>query len=81
LLAVRADFDSIMPTQPGVVSLFEPIASTLRFSCPLAGGRQLLMPLVFEYLRRYNEMKVEVVTEGRLIDIIKEGFDAGGASG
>ena len=35
-----------------------------RFSCSLAGGRQLLMPFVFEYLRRYNEMKVEIVTEG-----------------
>jgi DNA-binding transcriptional LysR family regulator len=50
---------------------------TLRFSCSLAGGRQLLMPFVFEYLRRYNEMKVEIVTEGRLIDIIKDGFDVG----
>src|ERR1700722_11252459 len=51
---------------------------TLRFSCSLAGGRQLLMPFVFEYLRRYGEMKVEIVTEGRLIDIITDGFDAGG---
>src|ERR1700726_2540189 len=50
---------------------------TLRFSCSLAGGRQLLMPFVVEYLRRYNEMKVEIVTGGRLIDIIKDGFDAG----
>ncbi len=43
----------------------------------LSDIRQLLMPFVFEYLRRYNEMKVEIVTEGRLIDIIKDGFDAG----
>jgi DNA-binding transcriptional LysR family regulator len=50
---------------------------TLRFSCSLGGGRQLLMPFVFEYLRRYDRMKVEIVTEGRLIDIIKDGFDAG----
>jgi DNA-binding transcriptional LysR family regulator len=50
---------------------------TLRFSCSLAGGRQLLMPFVFEYLRRYTEMRVEIVTEGRLIDIVKDGFDAG----
>jgi DNA-binding transcriptional LysR family regulator len=50
---------------------------TLRFSCSLGGGRRLLMPFVFEYRRRYNEMKVEIVTEGRLIDIIKDGFDAG----
>ena len=49
---------------------------SLRFSCSPTGGRQLL-PFVIEYRRRYNEMKVEIVTEGRLIDIIKEGFDAG----
>lgn len=50
---------------------------TLRFSCSVGGGRRLLMPFVFEYLRRYGEMKVEIVTEGRLIDIITDGFDAG----
>jgi DNA-binding transcriptional LysR family regulator len=50
---------------------------TLRFSCSLAGGRQLLTPFVFEYRRRHSDMKVEIVTEGRLIDIIKDGFDAG----
>ena len=50
---------------------------SLRFSCSPAGGRQLLVPFVLEYRRRYNEMKVEIVTEGRLIDMIKEGFDAG----
>src|SRR6202047_1799911 len=50
---------------------------TLRFSCSLPGGRHLLAPFVFEYLRRYDEMKVEIVTEGRLINIIKDGFDAG----
>jgi DNA-binding transcriptional LysR family regulator len=50
---------------------------TLRFSCSVAGGRQLLTPFVFEYVRRYSEMKVEIVTEGRLIDIIMDGFDAG----
>ena len=44
---------------------------SLRFSCSPAGGRQLLVPFVVEYRRRYNEMKVEIVTEGRLIDIVK----------
>lgn len=35
------------------------------------------MPFVLEYRRRYHEMRVEIVTEGRLINIIKDGFDAG----
>src|SRR5258707_5871051 len=49
---------------------------TLRFSCSLGRGRQRLKPFVFEYLRRYDRMKVEIVTQGRLIDIIPDGFDA-----
>ena len=50
---------------------------TLRFSCSLGGGRRLLLPFVIEYRRRYGDMKIEIVTEGRLIDIVKAGFDAG----
>src|SRR3984957_17273935 len=50
---------------------------TLLFSCSPTGGRHLLAPFVFQYLRRFAGMKVEIVTEGRLIDIITEGFDAG----
>ena len=63
-------------TQAAAVHSSKP-TGTLRFSCSLPGGRHLLAPFVFEYLRRYDEMKVEIVTEGRLIDIIKDGFDAG----
>jgi DNA-binding transcriptional LysR family regulator len=33
--------------------------------------------VVLEYLRRHPDMKVDIVTEGRLIDIIADGFDAG----
>jgi DNA-binding transcriptional LysR family regulator len=32
---------------------------------------------VFEYLRRYPDMTVDIVTEGRLVDIVVDGFDAG----
>jgi DNA-binding transcriptional LysR family regulator len=34
-------------------------------------------PIVFEYLRRYPDMTVDIVTEGRLVDIVVDGFDAG----
>jgi DNA-binding transcriptional LysR family regulator len=63
-------------TQAAAVHSSKP-TGTLRFSCSLPGGRHLLAPFVFEYLRRHDEVKVEIVTEGRLIDIIKDGFDAG----
>jgi DNA-binding transcriptional LysR family regulator len=32
---------------------------------------------VLEYLGRYPDMKVDLVTEGRLVDIVVDGFDAG----
>ena len=42
-----------------------------------AGGARPLMPIIIEYLRRYPEMEVEIVTDARLVDIVTEGFDAG----
>ncbi len=43
----------------------------------LASARLLLEPLLLEYLRRYPGMSLELVTEGALIDITGQGFDAG----
>ena len=42
-----------------------------------AGGARPLMPIVIEYLRRYPDMEVDIVTDARLVDIVVEGFDAG----
>ncbi len=51
-------------------------AGTLRINTSAGAARQI-EPLVFEYLRRYPDMKVDIVTEGRLVDIVADGFDAG----
>ncbi|MFL9910855.1 LysR family transcriptional regulator [Paraburkholderia sp. RL17-337-BIB-A] len=52
-------------------------SGVLRLNAALNWARMILEPLIFEYLRRYPDMKVELVTEGRLIDLVAEGFDAG----
>jgi DNA-binding transcriptional LysR family regulator len=52
-------------------------AGTLRINTSAGAARQVLTPLILEYLRRYPEMKVDIVTEGRLVDIVVDGFDAG----
>ena len=52
-------------------------AGTLRLNTSAGAARRILAPIVLEYLRRYPEMKVDLVTEGRLIDIVVDGFDAG----
>jgi DNA-binding transcriptional LysR family regulator len=41
------------------------------------GAALMTAPLVHEYVRRYPQMHVDVVTEGRLIDIVAAGYDAG----
>ncbi|MBV8380040.1 MAG: LysR family transcriptional regulator [Paucibacter sp.] len=51
-------------------------SGTLRLNMH-SGALRLVGPLLHEYLRRYPEMRLDVVTEGRLIDIVAAGFDAG----
>ena len=48
-------------------------AGTLRINTSAGAARQM-EPIVFEYLRRYPDMTVDIVTEGRLVDIVVDGF-------
>jgi DNA-binding transcriptional LysR family regulator len=52
-------------------------AGTLRINTSVGAARMILTPLILEYLKLYPEMRVDLVTEGRLIDIVVDGFDAG----
>jgi DNA-binding transcriptional LysR family regulator len=52
------------------------LSGTLRINTS-AGAAKQAMPLFIAFLQRYPEMKLDIVTEGRLIDIVVEGFDAG----
>ena len=49
----------------------------LRLNSSVGAARRILQPLVFEYLNRYPQMSVDLVTEDKLIDIVRDGFDAG----
>lgn len=51
-------------------------SGTLRLNTS-AGAAKQVMPLLLEYMQRYPQMKVDIVTEGRLVDIVAQGFDAG----
>ncbi len=50
---------------------------TLRINTSAGAARQVMGPIVLEYLRRFPEMQVDIVTEGRMVDIVAGGFDAG----
>src|SRR5580658_2528810 len=52
-------------------------SGTLRINSNLIGARVLLQLAVPKFLARYPEMQLDLVTEGRLVDIVAEGFDAG----
>ncbi|MGZ2746653.1 LysR substrate-binding domain-containing protein [Burkholderia stagnalis] len=51
-------------------------SGTLRINTS-AGAAHQVMPVFIAFLQRYPEMKLDLVTEGKLIDIVVEGFDAG----
>jgi DNA-binding transcriptional LysR family regulator len=61
----------------GVNSHRERPAGTLRLNSSVGAAARLLDPFVLEFLRRYPDMRVEITTEDRLVDVVAEGFDAG----
>ncbi|MGU7782202.1 LysR family transcriptional regulator [Burkholderia sp. PU8-34] len=74
---------SIAPALSTIQAAFEQAGSfrdtpsgTLRINTSVGAANQV-MPVFIAFLERYPEMKLDIVTEGRLIDIVVEGFDAG----
>ena len=52
-------------------------SGVLRINAAISAAREILSPLVLEFLRRFPDMEIDLVTEGRLVDIVAEGFDLG----
>ncbi|MBI5131865.1 MAG: LysR family transcriptional regulator [Rhodopseudomonas palustris] len=52
-------------------------SGTLRINAFTMAAREILSPLVLEFLRRHPDVHIDLVTEGRLVDIVAEGFDLG----
>lgn len=50
---------------------------TLRINSALGAALMVFEPLMLEFLRRFPDMRLDIVTEGRLVDVVGEGFDAG----
>jgi DNA-binding transcriptional LysR family regulator len=67
----------IRSAMQGVNSLRDKPAGTLRINASVGAARQVVASIVLEYLRTYPDMRVDLVTEGRMIDIVAAGFDAG----
>lgn len=52
-------------------------SGTLRINAFAAGAREIITPLVVTFLRRHEGVHIDLVTEGRLVDIVADGFDLG----
>ncbi|GAA4256978.1 LysR family transcriptional regulator [Azospirillum formosense] len=52
-------------------------SGTLRINAFATGAREVLGPLLLTFLRRYPHVHIDLVTEGRIVDIVAEGFDLG----
>ncbi len=50
---------------------------TLRINTSTGAARWVMRPYLIPYLLRYPGVHLDLVTEDRLIDIVREGFDAG----
>lgn len=53
------------------------VAGTLRINAGAGAARWLLEHVVPTFLQRHPHVSLDIVSEGRLVDIIAEGFDAG----
>ena len=58
-------------------SQLETPSGTLRINTFAAGAREVMRPLLLKFLRRYPQVHIDLVTEGRIVDIVEAGFDLG----
>lgn len=52
-------------------------SGTLRINAFATGAREVLGPLLLKFLQRHPQVHIDLVTEGRIVDIVAEGFDLG----
>jgi DNA-binding transcriptional LysR family regulator len=77
LARVRPALREISAAMEDINAFRDTPAGTLRLNASEGAVRMLLTPIVFEFMRRYPDMRVDIVTEGRLVDVVADGFDAG----
>ena len=52
-------------------------AGTLRINAFATAAREILSTLILRCLRLYPQIHIDLVTEGRLVDVVADGFDFG----
>jgi DNA-binding transcriptional LysR family regulator len=68
---------TIRDAMDGVRSQQETPSGVLRINAFATAAREILAPLILEYVRRHPQVHIDLVTEGRLVDVVADGFDFG----
>lgn len=52
-------------------------SGTLRINAFATAAREILPPLILKFMKLYPHVHIDLVTDGRLVDIVADGFDFG----
>lgn len=74
---VAPSLQDIYAALESVRSQSETPSGTIRINAAPFAARAIISPLVLKFLRSYPEMNVDLVTEGKMVDIVNDGFDLG----
>lgn len=74
---IKPAFEGIQKAMETARSQQEAPSGTLRINAFATAAREIMAPLVLTYLDRYPQVHIDIVTEGRLVDVVAAGFDLG----
>jgi DNA-binding transcriptional LysR family regulator len=58
-----------------IMSRAEAPRGTLRITAPPLFARSLLIPTLTEYVQRHPEVRIDLATDDRTVDLVREGYD------
>jgi DNA-binding transcriptional LysR family regulator len=73
---IKPAFEGIQKAMDTARSQQEAPSGTLRINAFATAAREMA-PLVLTYLELYPQVHIDIVTEGRLVDVVAAGFDLG----
>mgnify|MGYP005812383283 FL=1 len=74
---IKPALEGIQKAMDTARSQQETPSGTLRINAFATAAREIMAPLVLSYLKLYPQVHIDIVTEGRLVDVVAAGFDLG----
>lgn len=74
---IKPAFEGIQKAMDTARSQQQMPSGTLRINAFATAAREIMAPLILTYLQRYPQVHIDIVTEGRLVDVVAADFDLG----